>query len=562
MTTYFEGQRPPEYLHFWMADAPSLQINFAQSKADILNKHMQTMNARIKNEAVNLSNTANISQEQAELFLSGQLFDEIMSEDTRKAATSLKQQYSNEIGEFADISSEAAALIKAGVEGLDNLGQFVELLQNWFDTLDANKQAIANSYSDWLTTQIMSNRLGKNAYTSKYGQGQAAQKIIASILANTHDSVFTTSANKANNGEYKILSTTEKKMVAILNFAIEAANGGTDYTVRHRHASDGVQSTSTQAEMTAALAAKVKKGIEAQHRSSFEISNTMCQMEAALKGLDIFKNLNLSIKAEQIGSKYVSPKCTFDPEIEKMLTEIKGSEKSALATLYGMQKGKADTGYTFSWGGDGGVFTSYFGVSSKTSEWSWKKNIDSVDIKVQDGTSLFVLLAREAKMSHEQLYDIYQLAGGIAGIKRYDKNLDLMWNQLLDIAKYEAVLDCIAGIPTSNAANGQVFFVNINDSFFTVSDILNNIKNYGDVSLLYGSDDKGNQSGLNRRSYTDLNYFEQRKFHKNDHLEAARVRSKRAMKDIPNLMYQTKIRVNITLKEMIAFSKASGFLKS
>lgn len=561
MTTYFENQRPPEYLHYWMTDAPPLQINFAQTKADILNKHMQTMNTRIKNEATKLSSATNISQEQAELFLSGQLFDEIMSEDVKQEAASLKQKYANEIGAFADVSSEAAALIKAGTEGLDNLGNFVELLQDWFNTLDADKQAIANSYSDWLATQIMSNRLGKNEYTAKYGKGQAAQKIIASILANTHDSVFTTSANKVNNGEYKALSTTEKKMVAILNYALDAANGGTGYTVRHRHASDGVQSTSTQAEMTAALAAKVQKGIEAQHRASFEISNTMCQMEAALKSLDIIKNFNASIKAEQIGSKYVSPKCTFDPEIEKMLTDIKGSEKSALSILYGKQKGKADTGYTFSWGGNSGVFMSYFAVSSKTSEWSWKKNIDSVDIKAQDGTSLFVLLAREAKMSHEQLYDIYQLAGGVAGIKRYDKNLDLMWNQLLDIAKYEAVLDCIAGIPTSNAANGQVFFVNINDSFFTVSDILNNIKNCGDVSLLYGSDDKTNSSGLMRKSYTDLNYFESQALHET-RIKAAEARSARAMKDIPNLMYQTKIRVNITLKEMIAFSKASGFLKS
>lgn len=556
MTTFAE-YATSEYLHYWLADAPNLHLNFAQSKADIMQRHMSTMSKRIQSEA-EIASLAGVNPTLTEMYLSGDLFDRVVSEaENGNKLEEVREEHSGEINSFADIGKEAGALVESGTAGLNDLDNFISLLQDWFNTLNDEQQAIADEYSAWLKEQIFSNKLGKSKYTASYGEGKAAQKIIASILANTHDSVFTTAANKAYKGRFTALNTTEKKMVAVLNYALKASEGDINYTVNHHDKTVGQEKASSKAELTAALAEKVKKGIQAQHRSAREVADGLCRLQAASEGLSQLSKLNSEWKPA--GNDYVQIKFTPDVQQKQIYASIEASKRNAISIATGKQKSKADTNRKATIGEGGGSFETTWGISSKTSYWSWKKDIQTVDIKVQDGTPLLTLLMREAKFSGVQMYDIFQLAGGVGG-KKPMGDLEAQWNELMNLAKYEAVLDCIAGIPTENAANGQVYWVNINDAFFTVSDILENIRDYGDVSLLYSSSNEKSNKGLERQSYVNINEFEPQDGKSRE--EAAWIRSNRAMKEIPNLMYQTKIRVNISLKEMIAFSKTHGFLKS
>lgn len=554
MTTFAE-YATSEYLHYWLADAPDLHLNFAQSKADIMQRHMSTMSKRIQSEA-EMTSSANVNTAAIEAYLSGDLFDKVVSEaENGSKLTEVRDEHSGEINSFADIGKEAGALVESGTAGLNDLDNFISLLQDWFNTLNAEQQAIANDYSAWLKEQIFSNKLGKSQYTA--AKGDAAKKIIASILANTHDSVFTTAANKVDNGKFKALNTTEKKMVAVLNYALKASEGNIKYTVNHHDKTIGKEEVSSKSELTAALAAKIQKGIQAQHRSAREVADGLCRLQAASEGLSQLSKMDSEWKPA--GNDYVQIKFTPDAQQKQIYASIEASKRSAISIATGKQKSKADTNRKVTIGEGGGSFETTWGISSKTSYWSWKKDIQTVDIKVQDGTPFLTLLMREAKFSGVQMYDIFQLAGGVGG-KKPMGDLEAQWNELTNLAKYEAVLDCIAGIPTENAANGQVYWVNINDAFFTVSDILENIRDYGDVSLLYSSSNDKSNKGLERQSYVKINRFEPQDG--KSRREAAWIRSNRAMKEIPNLMYQTKIRVNISLKEMIAFNKTHGFLKS
>lgn len=547
MTRFFEGYKTTEYLHYWMADAPSLHLDFERTKGEIMQRHLNTMTTRIASEAQKAS-SAGIDPTVAELFLSGDLFPRIMSDGIKSAANAEKLNYANG---FDELGATALALVKAGVDGMGDLDEFISLLQDWFNELDSNKQQIANEYSDWLFENITSSRLGKNVHTMMYGKGQEAQKIIASILANTHDSVFTKGAN--GNGFGK-LSTTEKKMVAVLNYAKIAAQGDFTYTVNHHDARSSETVTSTE-QLTAALAAKVQGGIEAQHRMAFEISNGLCYLQAATKGLTAINDV---AKFNPSGTKQVEIDFRPDALQKQALENIKVNKNTALKYIAGKKVSKADSTLSVTLGDEDGTVVSTWGLSTKSSNWSWKSNIDTVDIKVQDGTPLLTLLMREAGFSGRQMYDIYQLAGGTAGI--HTGTIDTQWNELINIAKYEAVLDCIAGMPTVNSANGQVFLVNINDTFFTVSDLLQNIMAGGDVSLLYSSANADYATGLDRQTYVYLNYFVPQ-VGKN-RIAAAWERSERSLAEIPELMYRTKIRVNLNLKNMIAFSKMNGFLRS
>lgn len=554
MTT-FDIYETSEYLHYWFENAPELHINFNQSKNEIMQKHIDTMNKRIHSEAM-MASSANVDTGTIEAYLSGDLFDKVMSEaENGNNIAELRDEHAGETNSFADIGPQAMALVNAGTAGLNDLDNFISLLQDWFDTLGDEKQAIANDYSEWLEQQILSNKLGKSQYTANYGD--AAQKIIASILANTHDSVFTTAANKVDSGRFKELNTTEKKMVAVLNYALKASEGSVNYTVNHHDKTIGQEQVSSKAQLTAALAAKIQKGIQAQHRSAFEVADGLCRLQAASEGLSELSNLKS--KYTPAGTKSVQIKFTPDELQEKLLKSIEANKRSAYSIATGKMVSKADSNREVTLGEGGGSFKTTWGLSSKTSYWSWKKDIQTVDVKVQDGTPLLTLLMREANFSGVQMYDIFQLAGAHSG-RRTTESLETQWNELMNLAKYEAVLNCIAGLPTENAANGQVYWVNINDTFFTVSDILTNIKNYGDVSLLYSSSNNTSVKGLERGSYVDINEFVEPKG--KTVRQAAWERSNKALKNIPALMYKTKMRVNISLKEMIAFSKTHGFLKS
>lgn len=558
MTT-FGDYATSEYLHYWLADAPDLHLNFAQSKADIMQRHMDKMNTRIKNEAEAMSSASSgLDVSTVESYLRGELFDKVISEvDSDKASDLGNTEHAGSINSFRNISDQAKALVDAGTQGLDDLDQFVSLLQDWFNTLGDNKQAIANAYSKWLEDRIISTRLKSNQYTSQYGE--AAQKIIAAILSNTHDSVFTKVPTDAS-ADFGKLNTTEKKMIAVLNYALPAASGSVNYTVNHHDKTIGQQKTTSKGELTMALADKIKKGIEAQHRAAFEVADGLCRYQAASKGFDELSKLsNIKSIYAAAGTKSVQIKFTPDAQQKQIYESIEAGKRSALSRATGKTTSKADSWRTAELGTDTGKFTTTWGLSSKTSYWSWKKDIQTVDIKVQDGTPLLTLLMREAKFSGVQMYDIFQLAGGVGG-KKPMGDLEAQWNELMNLAKYEAVLDCIAGIPTENAANGQVYWVNINDIFYTVSDILKNIRDYGDVSLLYSSSSNTSMKGLDRQSYVAINYFVPQTGKTRE--EAAWERSNRAMKEIPNLMYQTKIRVNISLKEMIVFNRTHGFLRS
>ncbi len=552
MTT-FADYATSEYLHYWSENAPKPHITFEASKNDIMQKHIDTMSKRRHNEAV-MASSADVDTATIEAYLSGDLFDEVMSKaESGDKMAELRNEHSGDINSFANIGPEALALVNAGTAGLNDLDNFISLLQDWFNTLGSEKQAIANEYSTWLEQRMLSNKLGKSQYTA---DGGAAQKIIASILANTHDSVFTTAAIKAGKG-FEKLNTTERKMVAVLNYVLEASGSSVNYTVNHHDKNIGQEKVSSKAQLTAALAAKIQKGIQAQNRSAFEVADGLCRLQAASEGLSELSKLKS--KYTPAGTNSVQIKFTPDSLQEQLLKSIEVNKRSAYSIATGKMVSKADSNREVTIGDGGGSFTTTWGLSSKTSYWSWKNDIQTVDVKVQDGTPLLTLLMREANFSGVQMYDIFQLAGAHSGAKTTE-NLEMQWNELMNLAKYEAVLDCIAGLPTENAANGQVYWVNINDTFFTVSDILTNIKNYGDVSLLYSSSNNTSVKGLERGSYVDINEFVEPKG--KTVRQAAWERSNKALKDIPDLMYKTKIRVSISLKEMIAFSKTYGFLKS
>ena len=193
----------------------------------------------------------------------------------------------------------------------------------------------------------------------------------------------------------------------------------------------------------------------------------------------------------------------------------------------------------------GGRVSLYQGLTVKNYRtFSLTNKGETANIQIQSGTPLLTLLTREAGFNDIDLYNLIQVGTAFGTEGGYNAGLTLIWNQVIQNAKYLALLDTLAGFTNEQ---DRAFYMVFNGKIYDIIDVLahvqkTNIQNAVSWGVIGGG------TGLERIHYLAMNKW----IEPEDRMDpiSAEERSGTLMMNVTKKMYDTKIRVNLHIAQL------------
>ena len=231
-----------------------------------------------------------------------------------------------------------------------------------------------------------------------------------------------------------------------------------------------------------------------------------------------------------------------DPQLKKFVDRCVQARRAVMRKT--TNKGDASVG----WVGENGI-EARMNFSVKKAESmvvDAQGNIKYADFYAVGNTPFSSVLLRDAEFSYLMFHNVIQL--GVVHASR-DKNASL--NSLFDDVVHFAKTKALYNVITGELAENQNVMVNIQNKFISLTDIFENLLNgKGGSNILEAKDKKGNLTGgLTRMPYTKLNDWKDIEPGKTKE-DTAKDRSEETEKEALDLMYRTKIKISITLRDL------------
>lgn len=521
------------YLHYYARNVPDggFYNNFMIDKKEAINESMRLFTNRKRRLVRKLSKIDNMDASTARALLSGKALAPI-GETVENFDHSTIEGFSDTgIG-----SPEAAvAIINAAEKGVDSINNFVDLLNNYLNLIPAETQSLLQDYTVSLMERFAN------------GEKNTGSRIVNSKYSDVDDKILASLAGRYNMEAFKVpsdgkLKTCLVKIKAMAESLPRASSGS--YKVRHEGGSlEGTDFDIDDPEFVKEMCGKAARWVAELDKTAKEYSKGMLYLAGNKKLADVLKNVEHTFI--MTGNSNFETNFIPDPEQERFFKEIDG----ALERAKGKKKSKSDFGFYV--GED--MVSGFIGVNAKNYKENLNPNASSATFKLQDETPLLTLMAREAGMSGNDIFKVIQTLVARGNSER-TATLDNSWEKIKRTIAYKSFLSCLAGLENSV---DQSYYMAISGKFYTISDVLQHIRKSAGSDVILRIAKKEGGEGFDRSTYTELN---RSKFQKNpgmSRIENAIERSGLVEKGSIEYLYNTKMRIEVKLSELVAFTKMS-----
>lgn len=508
---------PEDYIHYSAENFDFSEITriTSQTKRQILQRStLSGLKQRQRLRSQQLASSGGFEQKEAEALFSGEMFRNLASLSYEGGPSTLSEMtVPQAIGVLANIDSKMTSIGNFCAQARTTIEQFLSdrNLKDMFDSYAVN---ILDSYSSRLGTTDM---------------GAIGRKIISDLLDRSNENFF-----KAV-GKRNYLGTAVTKMIAAVAALQDPPDlSGTLY-VKHSGSKEITEVSGSQ--ITEELIKKFNKWANYQNSATAETAFALVTLKGNKEILSEFDRLGIKHDSK-IGGRYFDVIERFQPsnQIKKLLQQVDGAYKKAT----GKKRSKADYSFYIS---DGEIESS-IGVNIKNYKNAISPTLQTYDIRVQSGTPLLTMMVREAALSGARMNQIYNLAA----VHGDNKGLNAQWNQLIEYLQYKSLLNTLAGF----SGPEETYYISINGNLWTMTDFVNHLINSNSTVRWVELQNDNMTGGLSRTPYVRTNVWLAPSA-KNPY-KAIR-RSYRVQQRISNIMYSTKIGVDIQLSELVALFK-------
>ena len=528
------------YLHYWSANIDDDVLVSASAMYNISKRQiLASQYSNFMKAQSNKINAASASGMSAQTL--GKLYDAGLYRDELKKYVDMEQNQSQPPGDLEMLPLEQAIAAAKSIDlgaANNSIAQYTNALENFLNTaLKPTDSNLADLQSSLVREYAAKSGISKGSLTSNQ-ESKVCEKLLRDILSNENGEFFKVRKGSA---EAQAGITTSYRKIAAAAYALKHFQGEglpikralVQYGDSSRRRAQTRHTVSGESDILNEISNKINASMDNVKFGAAETTRVYSSLLGAEK---VMKEMNKNLKIENKHLGNTRNGISIDiitqnnKTFEQALKEIEVS-KSRLS----VKTSKADNGFYVTENGvrAGVTFTVKDGEGLIKST----NGVQSASIRLQSGTPLLTLLAREAGFSSDELFTVYQMLVAHGNEPLHDN----WWERIKDTLNDLAFLDALAGISQEDRAT----FMVLGDRIATVQDILaERMSNNGANISSKVSLSKWNKGSLSRAPYVAMNVWQGSK----PNTTIANERSAKLFNSVSDKLYATKIQIDMTIR--------------
>ena len=528
------------YLHYWSANIDDDVLVSASAMYNISKRQiLASQYSNFMKAQSNKINAASASGMSAQTL--GKLYDAGLYRDELKKYVDMEQNQSQPPGDLEMLPLEQAIAAAKSIDlgaANNSIAQYTNALENFLNTvLKPTDSNLADLQASIVREYAAKSGISKGGLTSNQ-ESKVCERLLRDILSNENGEFFKVRKGSA---EAQAGITTSYRKIAAAAYALKHFQGEglpikralVQYGDSSRRRAQTRHTVSGESDILNEISNKINASMD---NIKFGAAETTRVYGSLLGAEKVMKEMNKNLKIE---NKHLGNTCNGisidiitqnNKTFEQALKEIEVS-KSRLS----VKTSKADNGFYVTENGvrAGVTFTVKDGEGLIKST----NGVQSASIRLQSGTPLLTLLAREAGFSSDELFAVYQMLVAHGNEPLHDN----WWERIKDTLNDLAFLDALAGISQEDRAT----FMVLGDRIATVQDILaERMSNNGANISSKVSLSKWNKGSLSRAPYVAMNVWQGSK----PNTTIANERSAKLFNSVSDKLYATKIQIDMTIR--------------
>lgn len=528
------------YLHYWSANIDddvlvSASAMYNISKRQILASQYSNF-IKAQSNKINAAAASGMSAQTL-----GKLYDAGLYRDELKKYIDMEQNQSQPPGDLEMLPLEQAIAAAKSIDlgaANNSIAQYTNALENFLNTvLKPTDSNLADLQASIVREYAAKSGISKGGLTSNQ-ESKVCERLLRDILSNENGEFFKVRKGSA---EAQAGITTSYRKIAAAAYALKHFQGEglsikralVQYGDSSKRRAQTRHTVSGESDILNEISNKINASMD---NIKFGAAETTRVYGSLLGAEKVMKEINKNLKIENKHLGNTRNGISIDiitqnnKTFEQALKEIEVS-KSRLS----VKTSKADNGFYVTENGvrAGVTFTVKDGEGLIKST----NGVQSASIRLQSGTPLLTLLAREAGFSSDELFTVYQMLVAHGNESLHDN----WWERIKDTLNDLAFLDALAGISQEDRAT----FMVLGDRIATVQDILaERVSNNGANISSKVSLSKWNKGSLSRAPYVAMNVWQGSK----PNTTIANERSAKLFNSVSDKLYATKIQIDMTIR--------------
>lgn len=528
------------YLHYWSANIDDDVLASASAMYNISKRQiLASQYSNFMKAQSNKINAAAASGMSAQTL--GKLYDAGLYRDELKKYVDMEQNQSQPPGDLEMLPLEQAIAAAKSIDlgaANNSIAQYTNALENFLNTvLKPTDSNLADLQASIVREYAAKSGISKGGLTSNQ-ESKVCERLLRDILSNENGEFF-----KVRKGSVEAQAgiTTSYRKIAAAAYALKHFQGEglpikralVQYGDSSRRRAQTRHTVSGESDILNEISNKINASMD---NIKFGAAETTRVYGSLLGAEKVMKEMNKNLKIENKHLGNTRNGISIDiitqnnKTFEQALNEINVS-KSRLS----VKTSKADNGFYVTENGvrAGVTFTVKDGERLIKST----NGVQSASIRLQSGTPLLTLLAREAGFNSDELFAVYQMLVAHGNESLHDN----WWERIKDTLNDLAFLDALAGISQEDRAT----FMVLGDRIATVQDILaERVSNNGTNISSKVSLSKWNKGSLSRAPYVAMNVWQGSK----SNTTIANERSAKLFGSVSDKLYATKIQIDMTIR--------------
>lgn len=528
------------YLHYWSANIDDDVLASASAMYNISKRQiLASQYSNFMKAQYNKINAASASGMSAQTL--GKLYDAGLYRDELKKYVDMEQNQSQPPGDLEMLPLEQAIAAAKSIDlgaANNSIAQYTNALENFLNTaLKPTDSNLADLQSSLVREYATKSGISKGNLTSNQ-ESKVCERLLRDILSNENGEFFKVRKGSA---EAQAGITTSYRKIAAAAYALKHFQGEglpikralVQYGDSSKRRAQTRHTVSGESDILNEISNKINASMDNVKFGAAETTRVYGSLLGAEK---VMKQMNKDLKIENKNLGNVHNGISIDiitqdnKTFERALNEINIS-KARLS----VKTSKVDNGFYVTENGvrAGVTFTVKDGEGLIKST----NGVQSASIRLQSGTPLLTLLAREAGFNSDELFAVYQMLVAHGNESLHDN----WWERIKDTLNDLAFLDALAGISQEDRAT----FMVLGDRIATVQDILaERVSNNGANISSKISLSKWNEGSLSRAPYVAMNIWQGSK----PNTVIANERSAKLFNSVSDKLYATKIQIDMTIR--------------
>lgn len=528
------------YLHYWSGNIDddtlaSASAMYNISKRQILASQYSTF-MKAQSSKINTAVASGMSAQTL-----GKLYDAGLYRDELRKYVDMEQNQSQPAGDLEMLPLEQAIAAAKSIDlGAANssITQYTSALESFLNTaLKPTDSSLADLQASLVREYAAKSGISKGGLTDNQ-ESKVCEKLLRDILSNENGEFFKVRKGSA---EAQAGITTSYRKIAAAAYALKYFQGEglpikralVQYGDSSKRRAQTRHTVSGESDVLNEISKKINTSLDNIKFGAAETTRVYGSLVGAEKAMKEM-NKNLKIENKHLGNSRngisIDVITQNNKTFERALNEINVS-KARLS----VKASKADNGFYVTENGVRAGVT--FSVKDGEGFIKSANGVESASIRLQSGTPLLTLLAREAGFSSDDLFTVYQMlvAHGNEGFH------DAWWERIKDTLNDLAFLDALAGISQED----RTTFMVLGNRIATVQDILAERMSNGGANISSKMRlSKWNEGTLSRAPYMAMNIWQGTK----PNTAIAKERSDKLFTSVSSKLYETKIQIDMTIR--------------